>query len=966
MLCPELVGRDHERDRLRARVEGLADGRGGLVVLVGEAGAGKSRLAQAAVEVATAHDLPVLAGRAVPGASPLPYRPLTEAFLAAFRATGPPDDPALAGFDSHLGRLVPEWRTGTASADESPVLLGEAVVRMLAVHGSGRGSVLLVEDLQWADAETLAVLDYLADALRSEPVLCVCTSRPDGAALDLIERLQRRDADAVVRVTPLDERDVDQMLAATLGQSVPPAVLSDFVRRHSDGSPFLVEELLAGLVSSGDLQLEDGRWTSAGHLTPTVPASLRESIHRRLASLDPAARRVLGAAALLGRTFEWELLPGIAEVDGRAAVDGLRAAVDEQLIEVDGDGFTFRHALTREAVLHDLLPPERRDLASRAWPAHERANPELPGPTLELAADLAESAGEPVVAARRLAQSARRAMHNGALTTAEATARRAAALAAGDEEVSFDAGEVLVHVLVAAGKPSEALAVGRDLAARFEAAATSAARRADLLAVTAMAALAAGDGPAAADDAAAARAAAGDDVDAALTARLDAVAASVALAQADLGTAERLARTAVDGAAATGQPAVECEALFVVGAVVRTAEGMGAAVPWYERAAAVADAAGLAELHLRAQQELALIVWTYGTLQPLHDVRDTAIRYGALITVAVMDLSFADIALSGYDREVCLESASACVDASRRYGLATESVAHLWLAGAHALYGDHAARDAAVEAALAPDPDDPRILADLYGRVLLTSAFVDDELDRVPGLLDTMIEHVRVASPTTSVYPGRIHWALLHTIDDDDHGAAARAEFNEAADRIGLVVYSGFGEIMEAVALGRSGDREAATVRFAAMYEQLRDHGLSTGSIHCGTILASRAALRDGWGDPVRWLREAEAFFGGGGYDKLARRCRTMLGEAGVPVPRRGRGDSEVPTALRALGVTSREVDVLKLVAAGRSNKDIAAELVLSPKTVERHLSSLFTRMGVGNRRDLADQARPHLGDAGP
>ena len=73
----------------------------------------------------------------------------------------------------------------------------------------------------------------------------------------------------------------------------------------------------------------------------------------------------------------------------------------------------------------------------------------------------------------------------------------------------------------------------------------------------------------------------------------------------------------MDGAAATGQPAVECEALFVVGAVVRTAEGMGAAVPWYERAAAVAAAAGLAQLHLRAQQELALIVWTFGDLQPL-------------------------------------------------------------------------------------------------------------------------------------------------------------------------------------------------------------------------------------------------------------------------------------------------------------------------------------------------------------
>src|SRR6185436_8296194 len=147
---------------------------------------------------------------------------------------------------------------------------------------------------------------------------------------------------------------------------------------------------------------------------PSVPASLRASIRQRLAGLDGGSRRVLSAAALLGRHFEWELLPGIADVDGRAAVDALRAAVDEQLIDIDGDAFVFRHALTREAVLADLLPPDRRELAARAWPAHERANPGLPGPTLELAADLAESAGEPVAAARHLVESARRAMGNGA------------------------------------------------------------------------------------------------------------------------------------------------------------------------------------------------------------------------------------------------------------------------------------------------------------------------------------------------------------------------------------------------------------------------------------------------------------------------------------------------------------------------------------------------------------------------
>lgn len=967
MLCPELVGRSREQALLRGRVDDLAEGRGGLVVLVGEAGTGKSRLADDAIGAATALDLPVLAGRAVPSASPVPYRPLTEAFLAAFRATGPPEDSSLTSFRVHLGRLVPEWWSGSAGAEESPVLLGEAVVRLLAVHGARRGSVLVLEDVHWADAETLGVLDYLADALRAEPVLCVCTSRPDCAATELIDRLERRDPTAVLRLSPLDEAGVDRMLAACLGTSTASADLTKFVREQSEGNPFLIEELLAGLVSAGELHQEGGgRWSTVGVLTPTVPASLRESIQRRLNALDPTARRVLGAAALLGRSFDWELLPGIAEVDGRTTVDGMRAAVDEQLIEVDGAAFRFRHALTREAVLADLLPPERRDLAIRAWPAHERAHPGLPGPTLELAADLAEAAGERATAAHHLVVSARRALDRAALTSAEATIRRARRLAEGDATAALDADEVLVHVLVAAGKPTEALDLGRALAKRLEGAGVAVARQADLLVLAARAALAAGDVSGAASDVEAARSAAGADVDRALLARLDAVAASVAHDQADLQPAELLARAAVDGAAATGQPEVECEALLALGQIVRTVEGVSASLPSFERASAVAAAAGLPRLHLRAQQERALVVWSSGDLQPIDDVRDLAVRYGALITVAVMDLALADSALGAFDRDLCHSAATDCVEASRRYGLATESVANLWLAGAYALAGDHDAMQVAVDAALAPDPDDPRILGDLYGRVLTTSAFVDDDLDRLPALLDTMIEHVRRAPPTTSVYPGRILWAMLHAVDDDDLAVDARAEFGEAAERIGLVLYKVCGEIIEAVALGREGQDDAAGARFTPAYEQLTAHPLGAGMVHGYAIVAARAALRDGWGDPVRWLRGAEAFYGSRGYDRLARRCRLMLGEAGVPVPRRGRGDSEVPPGLRAMGVTSREVDVLQLVVVGHSNKSIAAELFLSPKTVERHLSSLFGRLGVANRRDLAERARPHLGATNP
>ena len=326
-----------------------------------------------------------------------------------------------------------------------------------------------------------------------------------------------------------------------------------------------------------------------------------------------------------------------------------------------------------------------------------------------------------------------------------------------------------------------------------------------------------------------------------------------------------------------------------------------------------------------------------------------------------MDLALADLALCNYDSAQCLRASTSCVEASRRFGLASGPVAYLWLAGAHSLDGDDAAMHAAIDAALARDPDDPRIHADLYGRVLLTRAFVRDELDTLPQILEQMIVHVRNAPSTTSVYPGRVAWALLHTIDDDDHGAAARAEYHSAAGRMKIPMFEQLGQVIEAVAIGRTGNAHRATELMNAACHDVLASPVGRGMVRSHVLLVARAAIRDGWGDPVRWLRESEAWFAERNFDRLVRRTRSLLGEAGAPVPRRGRGDSEVPASLRALGVTSREVDVLKLVVAGRSTKEIAAALFLSPKTVERHLTNLFDRIGVRNRKELAELGVGHF-----
>ncbi len=950
LLCPDLIGRAAERALLRERVDAMAARRGGVVVLVAEAGAGKTRLAAAAAEAAAARGCPVLTGRAVPGANPVPYRALVEAFLGAFRSAPVPDSPDLAGLGAHLGRLVPAWRQADGVAEDSPLLLAEAVVRLLRAHGDGRGCVLVVEDLHWADPETLAALDYLGDALPTEPVLCVATARPEGGAAELLERLERRDPAAIIRVAPLAEDDVDHMVAACLATPAPPPGLTDFVRAHGDGTPFLVEELLAGLVAAGSLRHEDGLWVASDELTPTVPASLRDSIRRRIGLLDPTARRVVGAAALLGRRFDWELLPGIADVDGRTVVDALRAAVDAQIVAVNGDGFVFRHALTREAVAGDLLPPERRRLARQAWPAIERAHPGLPGATCELAAELAEAAGAPEAAAERLVESARRALAAGALATAEGTARRARRLAPPDESVAREADEMLVRVLVAAGKPVEARELGNALLPRL-----APADRADLLVGLARAALAAGDVAAAEEDVAAARALPGGS-----GARVDAVAAAVALDQVRLDDAVRLGQAALAAAERADEPDVQCAALEVIGRAERGRSGIRDARGWFERAAEVAERHGLTAWHLRARHELAILDWADGGERAMRATRDLAARYGALTTMAVMDLSLADIALMAFDRDGCLASARACVEASRRFGLATAPVAHLWLAGAHALAGDDAGMSAATAKALAHDPGDPRILGDLHGRVLVTRAIVAGDLEALPGHLETMMDYVRAAPPTTSVFPGRVLWATLHAIDDDDLGVAQRAENAAAVGRMGMAQFGLVCDAIEAVVLGRTGDRAGATALMSDVRARMRRLQHSYAPMHVQELLMARAALRDGWGDPVTWLREAEAFFAAGGYDHTARRCRTMLGAAGAPMPRRGRGESAVPTALRALGVTSREVDVLKLVAAGLSNREIGGRLYLATKTVERHVGSLLARTGAPDRVALAELARVH------
>ena len=159
------------------------------------------------------------------------------------------------------------------------------------------------------------------------------------------------------------------------------------------------------------------------------------------------------------------------------------------------------------------------------------------------------------------------------------------------------------------------------------------------------------------------------------------------------------------------------------------------------------------------------------------------------------------------------------------------------------------------------------------------------------------------------------------------------------------------------MASGREGSAAEAERIFAAAVADYGNYSRDATWAALIRRIAAPSALEEGWGTPSAWLREALVTFQANDLEELASSCRSSLRAAGEPVPRRGRGESEVPEALRSLGVTSREVDVLWLVAERLSNREIGERLHLSPRTVERHVGMLLAKVGVENRRQLAEVA---------
>ena len=193
LVCPVLVGRDAELERLAIALEEARYGRGAVVAVTGEAGVGKTRLVDELATRARQRGVTVLGGRAVENVAAIPYRTLASAILPAFRGRDAPADAAPGPYRGALGLLVPDWSEAAVPVPASDVqlLVMEATARLLRGLAGTTGLLLVLDDLHWADAETLAILDYLADTVTSERILCVVAVRggETASAQPLLDRL---------------------------------------------------------------------------------------------------------------------------------------------------------------------------------------------------------------------------------------------------------------------------------------------------------------------------------------------------------------------------------------------------------------------------------------------------------------------------------------------------------------------------------------------------------------------------------------------------------------------------------------------------------------------------------------------------------------------------------------------------------------------------------------------------------
>jgi DNA-binding CsgD family transcriptional regulator len=364
------IGRFRELWELERALAATQAGSGTTVLIAGEAGIGKTRLASELATRARAAGFEVLLGRSIDlVGTELPYQPFVEALRP-------------------LGELRQDDR-----AARSQLQVFEETRALLAERAAGGPMLVVLEDLHWADTATLDLAVYLAHNVDDQPILLVATYRADEpSSVDRIRRLAdgvRRSGSAfVLELGPLEVDELSALISACADE-LPSRALTDAIVARSEGNPFFAEELIA--AASGD--------------SDELPRGLRDLLLQRVSGLDAQTQSVLRLAAAAGRDVGYPLLVGATTLAERDVRKSLRRAVEHGVLVADQEtgSFRFRHALLAEAVYATILPGEREELHAKVAEELARsgaASPAELAPHWAAAGRSAEALGASIDAAR--------------------------------------------------------------------------------------------------------------------------------------------------------------------------------------------------------------------------------------------------------------------------------------------------------------------------------------------------------------------------------------------------------------------------------------------------------------------------------------------------------------------------------------------------------------------------------------
>jgi len=398
------VGRERELDDLREGLEEALDGRGRLLLLVGEPGIGKTRTAEELATYAQVRGAKVHWGRCHEGDGAPSYWPWAQAIRSYVREA----DPVALAWEvgqgaGDIAQLTPEVRERLGEVPEPPELdsdearfrLFDSVATFLTSAARSRPLVIFLDDLHWADESSLLLLKFVARQLADSGLLIVGTYRdvelgrhhPLARTLAELAEIQgsRR-----VALRGLDNEAVERFIEMTAGIEPPPG-LAAVVHEQTEGNPFFVTEVVRLMVSEGSLEgAAPGGWELA------IPQGVREVVGRRLDRLSEQVNEVLTMAAAVGREFELDVVERLDGVPREELVAAIEQAIDSQVVSEASRSrgrYAFSHALVRETLYAELTGPRRVEVHRRIGEALEQLHGADPDPPVaELAHHFIEAA----------------------------------------------------------------------------------------------------------------------------------------------------------------------------------------------------------------------------------------------------------------------------------------------------------------------------------------------------------------------------------------------------------------------------------------------------------------------------------------------------------------------------------------------------------------------------------------------